>query len=365
MVPWGKRPDMIVYENDPFNAESPRAGLLSAQTAVDAFYVRNHGPVPDIAPGDATVRIDGLVDRPTTWTLQMLRERFTEHHHVATLQCAGNRRAGLIAVRDIPGEAPWGPGATSTASWSGVRLCDVLADAGVGPGATDVGFIGADVSAIPRPAEAFGGSIPLRKARAEEVLLAWSMNGEPLTAVHGGPLRVVVPGYIGARSVKWIERITVADRPSRNYFQDAVYRLVPADADPADAPGSDWLRLGPVALNCDFLSPEATREVPAGRTTITGYAVAGDDRGIGRVDVSVDGGEQWVQARLDDERSVWAWRHWNVSMDLPPGRVELLARAWDTAAAVQPEDPATVWNPKGYVNNSWARLTLAVAPAGR
>ena len=170
----------------------------------------------------------------------------------ATLQCAGNRRAGLIAIRDIPGEAPWGPGATGTATWTGVALGDVLALAEPRPEAAHVGFDGADLCPEAKPAQRFGGSIPLDKACRPEVLLAWAMNGEPLPPVHGAPLRVVVPGYIGARSVKWLERIEVRRQPWQGYFQHVVYRLLPEDGVPAPGAG---LSLGLVALNSDVLSP--------------------------------------------------------------------------------------------------------------
>jgi sulfite oxidase len=127
--------------------------------------------------------------------------RFAEREEVVTLQCAGNRRVGLTAVREIPGEAPWGPRATGTARWRGVPLADVLAAAGVRAGAAHVAFVGADCSEEAVPPQAYGSSIPLEKAQGDEVLLAWEMNGQPLAAVHGAPLRAIVPGYIGARSV--------------------------------------------------------------------------------------------------------------------------------------------------------------------
>lgn len=354
----GKRPDMTVHEVEPFNAEPPRAALVgSSVTPTDAFYSRNHGPVPAADTATWRLEVDGLVETPLSLSLDDLRSRFAHATETATLQCAGNRREGLVAVRDIPGEAPWGPTATATATWTGVRLADVLAAAGVVDGATDVEFLGADVSDEPQPPDVFGGSVPLRKAGMPEVLLAWGMNGEPLPPIHGAPLRVVVPGYIGARSVKWVHRIRVADAPSPNFFQASTYRLLPADAEVTRTPG-EGVELGLVAVNSDFLSPDVGSSHPAGPLTVAGYAFAGGDRTVARVDVSTDGGRSWSQADLGDQVSPWAWRHWSATVELPRGEVELLARAWDSSAALQPERPEQVWNPKGYVNNSWARLPL-------
>lgn len=350
---------MTVHGVTPFNAEPPRAALADrVLTPLDAFYCRNHGPVPELGADTWRLTVDGLVARPASWSLSDLREGFGARTETATLQCAGNRRAGLVEVRDIPGEAPWGPTATATARWTGVRLVDVLDEAGVDPAATDVAFLGADVSEAADPPQEFGGSIPLRKARMPEVLLAWAMNDEPLPPVHGAPVRVVVPGYIGARSVKWLQRVTVADGPSDNFFQTSSYRLLPPDADPATTGPGDGVPLGLVAVNADILSPDDGAEVPCGPTRVSGYAFAGGDRTVVRVDVSADGGATWTQAELGEQASTWSWRHWWTTVDVRPGGQELLARAWDSSAALQPADPASVWNPKGYVNNSWARLHL-------
>ena len=285
MTRFEKRDELIVHEQEPFNAETDRGSLVSSVTATDAFYVRGHGPVPDVEPDDWRLRVDGLVERPLSLSLETLREAFVEHTLTATLQCAGNRREGLIAVRDIPGEAPWGPGATGTATWTGVALADVLALAGPLDDAAHVGFEGADVSAEAQPQQLFGGSIPLDKASRPEVLLAWAMNGQPLPPVHGAPVRVVVPGYIGARSVKWLTHIELRSEPWAGYFQDVVYRLLAPDQTAGPGIG---MPLGLVALNSDVLAPSDGAEVSAGHVEVRGYAFAGGDRYVARVDVSTD-----------------------------------------------------------------------------
>src|SRR3954447_13590698 len=144
---YGKRSDLIVHEDEPFNAETGLAALAEGPvTVTDAFYVRGHGAVPEIDPAAWRLRVHGLVERELDLSLTTLREAFRERTETATLQCAGNRRAGLMAIRDIPGEAPWGPGATGTATWTGVALAEVLAAAGPLPEAAHIGFVGADLS---------------------------------------------------------------------------------------------------------------------------------------------------------------------------------------------------------------------------
>jgi sulfite oxidase len=352
---FGKRDDLVVHQQEPFNAETGIESLDDPVTSTDAFYVRGHGAVPEIDTDAWRLRVDGIVGRELSLSLETLREAFRERTVTATLQCAGNRRSRLMVIRDIPGEAPWGPGATGTAIWTGVALADVLALAGPLPGASDVGFEGADLSPETAPVQRFGGSIPLDKACRPEVLLAWAMNGKPLAAVHGAPLRVVVPGYIGARSVKWLERIELRSEPWAGYFQHVAYRLVPADETPGPGIG---MPLGLVALNSEILSPRDGDTVPAGPVEVRGYAFAGGDRYVARVDVSTDAGASWRQAELLDDLGRWAWRHWRISVDLKPGMHELLVRAWDSSAATQPNDDAALWNPKGYVNNARPRIQV-------
>jgi sulfite oxidase len=356
---YGKRPDMVVHEQEPFNAETSLAALDEGPlTATDAFYARGHGAVPEIDSAAWRLHVHGLVERELSLSLVTLREAFREREVTATLQCAGNRRAGLMAIRDIPGQAPWGPGATGTAKWTGVALADVLALAGPLGASGHVGFAGVDLSSEVRPAERFGGSIPIDKARRPEVLLAWAMNGEPLPPVHGAPLRVVVPGYIGARSVKWLERIEVRSAPWQGYFQHVVYRLLPEDG--AQGPGAG-MPLGLVALNSDVLSPADGETVAAGPLEVRGYAFAGGERHVTRVDVSLDGGASWSQTELLDDVGPWAWRHWRIMVDLAPGEHEILVRAWDSSAATQPEDEAGLWNPPGYVNNARPHVRVHAA----
>jgi len=351
---FAKRADMLVHESEPFNAETSRAALAEGPlTATDAFYVRGHGDVPEIDPGAWRLRVHGLVERELSLSMASLRETLPERTLTATLQCAGNRRAGLGAVRPVPGQ-PWGPGAIGTATWTGVALADVLALARPLPAAAHVGFEGADRCAD-AGGERFGGSIPLEKARSPEVLLAWAMNGEALAPVHGAPLRAVVAGFIGARSVKWLERIEVRSEPWDGHYQRVAYRLVPADA--AVGPGVG-VPLGPVALTSEIVSPADGADVPAGPLEVTGYAFAGGERPVVRVDVSADGGASWAQAELLDDLGRWAWRRWRATVTLRPGEHDIVARAWDSSAATQPADPADVWNPPGYVNTARPRVRV-------
>lgn len=350
--PAGKSPTFVVYQAEPLNGGVPAAEAAGARTPVEGFFVRNHGPVPEVDPQSFRLRVDGLVRRPLEMSLADLAAAGERVTVPAVLQCAGFRRQELLELGPIPGELPWGEEPAGSALWSGFRLADVLAAAGPAEGAAHVAFLGLDRCATGAGETAFGGSIPLAKALAPEVLLADGMNGGPLPAVHGGPLRVVVPGYIGARSVKWVARIEVREMPSDNHYQAKAYRWLPD----AETPVETAEMLGPLWINVLITAPAAGARVEAGEVTVSGWAVAAD--GVARVEVSGDGGSTWQAAELAAETSPWDWRRWSTRLPLAPGRRALVARAFDTAGRAQPASPGERRNRKGYMNNAWHRVPL-------
>jgi sulfite oxidase len=355
--PYDKHPAIRVRQESPFNAEPP-ADLLrrSPVTPRELFFVRNHGDVPSVDTASWRLTVQGMVRRPLRFSLEELR-RLTPHNLTVTLQCAGNRREEMIAVAPIPNELPWGSEAVSTADWRGVALRELLAAVDPEPGAKHVAFAGLDETERHGHRFCFGGSIPIEKAMSSEVLLAYEMNGAALPPIHGAPLRVVVPGYIGARSVKWLSTITVQDTPSDNYFQAKAYRLFPASAGPENVDWDSGLMLGSFNVSSVILSPADGASVPAGPVVFRGWAFAGE-REVARVDLSADGGRTWTTAQLAAAPSRWAWRLWEATLELPAGEHEVVCRAWDTAAQTQPEHPGLVWNFKGYMNNAWHRVRV-------
>jgi sulfite oxidase len=222
-----------------------------------------------------------------------------------------------------------------------------------------VAFVGLDEVERRGKRFGFGGSIPLAKALGPEVLLAYEMNGAPLTPLHGAPLRLVVPGYIGARSVKWLGEIVVQDAPSDNYFQAVAYRLFPPDAEAATAQDEDGRMLGELFTSAAICAPLAGDELPAGLTTVRGYAIGHDGRPVERVEVSADGGQTWTAVRLLGEGAAWVWRLWETTVELAPGPATLVARVADPLHP-QPADVRQTWNFKGYMNNAWHRVAVNV-----
>lgn len=356
----GKHADMIIRQDAPFNAEPPPDRLRdSFVTPLDLFFVRNHGMVPVISPAEYCLRVDGLVERPLSLSLEELRRDFPFTLLAATLQCAGNRRQELIDVGEVPGETPWGAQAISHGVWGGVRLRDVLQAAGVEAAAQHVAFLGLD-STSKAGGMGLGGSLPLDKALQPEVLLAYEMNGELLPPTHGFPLRVVVPGYIGARSVKWLGAITLQTQPSDNYFQARAYKLFPPEATPETADWEAAPMLGDLALSAVICRPLPNAAFTAGPVSVQGYAIVGAGREVARVEISVDNGRTWVEAALQERAGPWSWCFWEATLELAPGQYELCVRAWDSAGTTQPADLREVWNFKGYMNNAWHRVAVEV-----
>lgn len=364
-----KHPRFDSLSDTPWNGEPPADLLVeSAVTPNELFYVRNHAPVPAIDAQSFRLEVGGRVERSLRLSMGELRRDFPAVETEATLQCAGNRRDELIAVRPIPGETPWGRTALGNARWRGAPLAAVLRAAGVGgdlPGGGHVAFLGLDEIEKEGQTIGFGASIPLARAMRSrggggDVLLAYEMNGAPLEPVHGFPLRVVVPGYIGARSVKWVGSVTVQDEPSKNHYQARSYKLFPPHVGPETADWPRGLMLGELSVTSAICSPAPGDEVVAGPVTVRGYAMAGGQRTVERVEVSSDGGERWVTAE-HDPAPPGVWSLWRAEIDLPPGEHELACRAWDSSANTQPESVAGVWNFKGYMNHAWHRVTVRCA----
>ena len=352
---FGKHTRFVVRSEAPFNGGAP-LDLLAAEavTPTPLFYVRNHAAVPDVDRASYRLVVDGLVDRRLELGLDDLA-RLPRREVEAVMPCAGNRRLELIDVAPIPGELPWGSEAASNATWSGVALADVLTLAGPTGAGAHVAFEGLDVCERHGHRFGFGGSIPIDKAVSGEVLLADRMNGAPLEPVHGAPLRSVVPGYIGARSVKWISRITVRTEPSDNYFQRRAYRLLP----PGAAPGAEeGPMLGEFPINVIVTAPAPETEPEAGPVEVAGVALVGGGRTVARVEVSGDGGASWTEATLERRGSRWSWTRFRALVGIAPGAGTIVARAWDDAGGGMADSAAVLWNAKGYQNNAWYRVKV-------
>lgn len=355
-----KRKYNIVHEKEPFNAETPLDLLRqSFVTPSDSFFSRNHALIPQVEPENYRLLVQGLVENKLELTLEDIKS-FPKMSVNATLQCAGNRREGMMSVFPIPGQTPWRAGAIGNADWAGTPLREVLLEAGIKTDTHHVAFTGLDEIKLQNDSFGYGGSIPLHKALSSEVLLAYEMNGETLPEEHGFPLRVVAPGYIGARSVKWLSEIEVREKPSENHYQSRDYKLYPPNVTPQTAePASSGLMLGEALINTVICTPVEGELVQSGPLLIQGYATAGGGRLVERVDLSIDNGESWLQAELlEGADEPWSWTFWEAELDLPQGEHHVLARCVDSSANTQPATAREVWNFKGYANNSWHRVHI-------
>lgn len=345
-----------VLSTDPPNAEPHLADLVRDWiTPVEHFYVRSHAVAPKLDPGTFKVSVEGLVQRPMQFTLGELTGKLQPRTVTATMTCAGNRRNEHSKIKKIDG-VPWGEGAIGNANWTGIRLADLLKKAGIRESAKHIWFEGAD--RIPKGGDVitFGGSIPLEKALedATPALVAYEMNGKPLTADHGFPLRTVVPGYIGARSVKWLRRIVVSDRPSPNHYLQGAYKLVEEET-------PEFLAKAPpiyeYILNSAICVPASGSKVDS-PVDVRGYVLGPGDPHVtvAKVEVSADGGKSWTQAKLLGKEMPYCWRLWQVNIDLPEGSTELIVRATDSQGNQQPQ--TVPWNVKGYMYNAWHHVPV-------
>jgi DMSO/TMAO reductase YedYZ molybdopterin-dependent catalytic subunit len=316
----------------------------------DRFYIRSHAPTPPVDAADWGLRIDGDgVRRPVAYSYDELWNRFPLVSVIRTIECAGNRRVLLgdefgIAFKGTP----WGRGAIGTAEWTGVRLRDLLEPAGLTPGAREVMPESLDQIRARRP-------LPLAKASADDTLVALAMNGEILPADHGFPARMVVSGWLGAASIKWLTRIQVSQERLYAPWNTVDYVLIgpgyPSDG-PARGPAITTL---PISVLTELPWPARLRPEPQ---MIRGRAFAGEDA-IAAVEYRIDDAP-WRPADLGSPEIPGAWVRWQFAWNPEPGDHVLRVRATDARGNTQPD--ASEWNELGYLQTSVLSHPVHVEP---
>lgn len=353
---------LLVHSQAPMNAEPPLPDLVKSWiTPVETFFIRSHGNTPEIKGDSYRLSVEGLVEKPLTLSLAELGQ-FEQHSATATLTCAGNRRTEHSRIKPIKG-VQWREGAIGNATWSGSRLSDLLKKAGLRDAAKHVWFEGLDTVEDGGKKFSFGGSIPLEKALLDRDgipggLVATTMNDQPLSADHGFPARTVVPGYIGARSVKWLSKIVVSDRPSPNHFVADVYKLVDVGDSLETAENAPIYRM---PLNSAICTPAADAAVKPGRVAVAGYVLPPGIPGVSirQVELSTDGGKTWHAAKLTSPAAEFCWQLWSAEVAVTNQTQDLIVRATDSRGDTQPQMPR--WNAKGYLFNGWHRVPLKVS----
>lgn len=334
------------------NRGMPLEGLRYPVTPTGMHYLLVHYDIPEVNVDEWRLKVGGLVSRPMSLALEEIRNRPARTIAV-TMECAGNGRA-LFAPRRI--SQPWLFEAIGTAEWTGTPVRGILEEAGVRHDAAEIVFTGLDRGVEGGEVQHYQRSLTVSEALREEVLLAYEMNGEPLQPQHGYPLRLLVPGWYGMTSVKWLERIEALAEPFQGYQMARVYRYSQTEDDPGEAVTLIRMRALMIPPGIpDFLT--RTRLVQAGAVTLTGKAWAGR-LSVSRVEVSVDGGFTWSDAHLGEPVSPHAWRTWTFLWNARRGSHTLCVRATDSEGNVQPLEQQ--WNFGGYGNNSVQRVTVIV-----
>jgi sulfite oxidase len=344
---------MLQMNAYPTNAETPLDLLTTYITPNDLFFVRHHwNPViPD--PAQWRLNIDGDVKKPLTLTMDALR-RMPRTERTCVLQCSGNGRSLHRPV--LPG-IQWTHGAMGNARWTGVAVAELLKRAGVRNGAAHLHVFGSD--GPPGKVPPFNRSIRLQKALAD-CIVAYEMNGEPLPQLHGGPARLVVPGWSGNHWMKWLARLSPQPQAQTGFYMDVAYRYPRQPGTPGIAVKPE--EMDPVTeLFVKSTITQAPRQARRGSSiTIAGVAFSGAPD-IAKVEISDDDGATWRAARLDGRHDPYAWRLWSMQYSpAKPGAVRLMARATDSLGRVQPRD--AVWNQSGYLNNAWHAVNIEVVP---
>jgi sulfite oxidase len=353
------KPELTNLPTVELNAETPAHLLDDDITPISRLFARNTGTMPVPTASDVaawTLAIDGCVRAPQRWTLKELQRQFETVTRTAVLECAGNGRAFF----PVPaGTVLWTHGAAGCVAWTGMRLADLLRACEPTPDAVYTGHHSPDMRLDGR-GPAISRGLPIAKALAPETLVAWAINGEPIPPLHGGPLRLVAPGYPGSASQKWLTRIEIRDREhDGERMLNLHYRLprVPVRPLGPDERYDESLFevITDVPVRAVITSPRDGFMTPArAPLAVRGHAWSGHTP-LAQVELSVDGGISWRTAALGPLPDTFAWRRFTATLAPLPGDLEIIARASDVGGRTQPLD-SVPWNPKGYCNNTVHRV---------
>jgi DMSO/TMAO reductase YedYZ molybdopterin-dependent catalytic subunit len=344
-------PRLVVVNADPFNAEAPLDEQIGLITPNPTFYVRSNFNIPRIAAPDWQLRIDGTVERPLTLSYDELLA-LPSRTVLVTLECAGNGRAGLNPPAS--GE-PWQYHAVSTAEWTGVPLATLLEKVGPESRTREIMVEGHDRGTVAtRQGEIpFARSLQLDRALHPDTILAYAMNGEVLPVHHGFPARLLVPGWYGMASVKWVRQITAINYAFDGYYQ--VERYIMAHPERGE---THTVPLSTMRVRSLITEPAAGASIGRAPCHIRGLAWSGQSP-VARVEVSTDGGATWGQARFASDPHPYTWRRWEYAWQpQSTGTIRLQSRAFDESGEGQPTEPE--WNRLGYANNAIQVIEVTV-----
>ncbi|MEP1470531.1 MAG: sulfite oxidase [Halieaceae bacterium] len=358
----GKHPGLLVLNDRPINAETPAHLLDDAITPADRFFVRNNG-VPPAAPDPSswTLAIDGeSIENSVSFSLLELQQRFQTHSYQLTLECGGNGRKEF----DPPARGnQWTTGAVGCPRWTGVRLRDLLKEAGVKDDAVYIGYYGADTHISGNPDKVpISRGVPIAKAMEDETLIAWQMNGEDIPLLHGYPLRLVVGGWPASTSGKWLQRISVRNRVHDGPKMGGYSYRVPCEpvVPGAEVAEEEMCIIESMPVKSLLTYPRSgVLHTLKDVFKVRGKAWAGD-LSVAAMDVSIDFGQSWQTAQLKPAANRLAWQEFSAELRFPQtGYYEVWARATDVTGTSQPM-VVPGWNPRGYLNNACHRIAVKV-----
>ncbi|OTA99380.1 hypothetical protein M426DRAFT_16503 [Hypoxylon sp. CI-4A] len=365
-----KSPNMLHLLQFPYNGEPPKRLVTAAPVTPNPLhFIRNHGGIPSIDPSAWFLRLDGLVKEPKKLTLSDLQDesRFPRMERLVTIQCSGTRRIEQISLYAGEGDeminAPWAEGAIGTAKYVGVSLKKVIKYCGgLEDDAKHLELVGADTYFKMSEAMNYAISVPYSKVRAHEVMLVWEMNGEPLPKIHGAPVRAVVMGYIGARSVKWLYRITALPEPSKAPVQSKEYLYFNHQVGKHNQRWIDGIQIQEMPVSSAIMSPWNKQViVHEGKIEVKGWAYSGGGRWPERVEVSADGGFSWYPVPVENmsAKHKYAWRTWSIWLPCDvEGWIEMVVRCWDNSLNTQPTEVRNAWNWGLHVTSSAHRIKV-------